>query len=207
MANARVEVRARDARCHAPRGRHAAEHGDRAPRPRDSRSRSRECARQVRGEWRAPRPRGRALTRHAQRRPLPRAVRRRDTRHAVCLRRWREPRGSKVVPPAILPGPSRAPRDKRAPRSKVARTHGSDVARPGAGAFASGNGAKGGPTARGRVRMDPPDYSASQVAGLEELHEDGARCRGSVAWLLLKHGLDAVRSLCDELEQVELLRG
>jgi hypothetical protein len=74
MDHARVEARAREARCLAPRGRHAAEHGRRASRPRDSRSRPRESARQVRGESRAPRPRGRALTRHAQRRLLPRAV-------------------------------------------------------------------------------------------------------------------------------------
>jgi hypothetical protein len=48
-------------------GRHAAEHGRRAPRGRDSRSRSRECSRQDRGEVRAPRPCSRALTCHAPR--------------------------------------------------------------------------------------------------------------------------------------------
>ena len=41
-----------------------AEHGRRATRPRDPRSRPRECPRQDRGEVRAPQPRSRAPTRH-----------------------------------------------------------------------------------------------------------------------------------------------
>jgi hypothetical protein len=60
-------VASRNPRCNARSGRHAAEHGRRAPRGRDSRSRSRECSRQDRGEVRAPRPCSRALTCHAPR--------------------------------------------------------------------------------------------------------------------------------------------
>jgi hypothetical protein len=69
--------RARDARCHARRGRHGrqarsastvGEHGGRAPRPCSPSARSRECTRQVRGEVRAPGQCSRALKRHAPRR-------------------------------------------------------------------------------------------------------------------------------------------
>jgi hypothetical protein len=82
----------------------------RAPRPRDSRSRSRECSRQVRGEVRAPRPRDRALTRHATRCSL-RPRRGRD--HAVRSRVLRPRRAEATThwrahaTRAAAPAPSR----------------------------------------------------------------------------------------------------
>jgi hypothetical protein len=79
-----TKARSRGARCHARSRRHVAEHGRRASRRRDPRSRSRECSRQDRGEVQAPRPCSRALARHGPRRLLRQRAARQITTMPWC---------------------------------------------------------------------------------------------------------------------------